>query len=917
MATELRRTTIIGRDNELAAGDRFLDALATGPAALLIEGEAGIGKTTIWSEVRRRAQARGYVVLATEPVESETELPFAGLLDLAAAQLDVVDGLPPPQRRALEIATARAEPGPTETVGALAIAAGFLSLLTARSAEAPVVVAVDDLQWLDGPTQRVVAFAVRRLGSIRVGVLASVRTASPLDPSVPVVDLEIEAERVVLGPLSVASLYHLIDGRLGESLPRYALTRIEATSGGNPIAALEMARLLIAGGPAPEDVGVPVPDTVIRLVSRRLDLLPEKTRDALLAAAALARPTTDLVPWTDLEPAVEEGLVTLDVDGRIRFTHPLFARAVYSAASPPRRARVHAALAERVADPDEQTLHAALASPRRDGSLAWRLHEVAERARRKGAPEFAAELEERAAARTPPEQAAVALERRLRAAEHHERAGSVERATTLAREVIERSAEPALRARARWLIAEIAFGRNFPSAIELLEASVREPGATPETVAQVELHLAFAQMAMLDLSGAMDHIRRAEANALGDPAILAEVLGVRAYIEAIKDDHLNEPAIRKSLELEDPNRETPVQQRPILNAGVLQLLFGRLDEAEASLGQLRTRTREAGEEHELPFVSNLLALASLLRGDRAAAEARIEEARRTAIVTGSETMHAYALAMRGLAAAFAGDATATVAEAAEAAELLDRVDWAIGRIYVMKTRAFLALSRDDFDEVGRQVGPVAAGLGTVIGYGGAAFFVEDLVDAWLATGSLDGVERLVTGLEAAGRAVASPMATVIGLRGRALLESARGRHDAALATIDDAEREMARLPVPMERGRTLLARGQILRRVRRKRDARDAFLAARRTFEAAGMALWIARADAELERVGLRHGAGEELTETERRIAELAAAGLTNRQIAAEAFVSPKTVEDVIGRVYGKLGIRSRAELGARMRSPD
>jgi DNA-binding NarL/FixJ family response regulator len=144
---------------------------------------------------------------------------------------------------------------------------------------------------------------------------------------------------------------------------------------------------------------------------------------------------------------------------------------------------------------------------------------------------------------------------------------------------------------------------------------------------------------------------------------------------------------------------------------------------------------------------------------------------------------------------------------------------------------------------------------------------------------------------------------------------ARGRHDDALASIERAERELARLPIPAERARTLLAKGQLLRRTRRKRLAREALQSARAIFEQIGMPLWVAKADRELARIGIRPAAPTDLTETERRVAELATEGLTNREVAARAFLSPKSVEDVLGRVYGKLGIHSRAELGARMAS--
>ena len=227
--------------------------------------------------------------------------------------------------------------------------------------------------------------------------------------------------------------------------------------------------------------------------------------------------------------------------------------------------------------------------------------------------------------------------------------------------------------------------------------------------------------------------------------------------------------------------------------------------------------------------------------------------------------------------------------------------------------SFLALSLDRPAEIEHVLGPFAAGLGTTVGFSVPAFFYGDLIDARLMTGDRKGAARLIEGLVEAGRRVDSPLALVIGLRGKALLESARGRHVAALAAVAEAERVSATMAIPSEHGRTMLAKGVILRRTRRKQAASEALAAARAIFDQAGMRLWVGKADSELARVGLRRAGRSELTETERRIAELAATGLTNREVAAEAFVSPRTVEDVLSRVYSKLDIRSRAELGAWM----
>jgi DNA-binding CsgD family transcriptional regulator len=478
--------------------------------------------------------------------------------------------------------------------------------------------------------------------------------------------------------------------------------------------------------------------------------------------------------------------------------------------------------------------------------------------------------------------------------------------------------DAAIRARAHWLVAEIAYGQSFPGAIHALEQATREPGADRAQIAQLELHLAFAWEASMSMGNALRHARRAErlAPADADPGFIAEILATRVYIEAVKDDRLDHEGLRRSLALEDPRRESPIQIRPSQFAASLDMLFGRLDRARSSLLELRTAIAESGEDHELPYLLNILAFVDILRGEHATAGLFIEEALRTAAVVGSETLRGHAIAVRAVDGAFRGDADRARDDASQAMAIFEKVGWGIGVWYALKALAFIALSIDEFDEVERLLGPTSAGLGSAVGFSPTPLFIGDLIDARLHTGNIDGASRLIAGFRSAGRSVDSPAARAIGARGRALLESARGQHAVALRSLAVAQEELAQLPIPSEHGRTLLAKGQILRRMRRKHVAREALVAARAVFDGADMPLWVAKTDAELARIGLHHGAGMDLTETERRVAELAALGLTNRAIAARAFLSPRSVEDVLARVYGKLGIRSRAELGARMARP-
>jgi DNA-binding CsgD family transcriptional regulator len=511
------------------------------------------------------------------------------------------------------------------------------------------------------------------------------------------------------------------------------------------------------------------------------------------------------------------------------------------------------------------------------------------------------------------------IERQLRAAEHHVRAGDVESAMALANDILGISSDAAIRARAHSLVAEIAYGRSFGTAIDLLDAATREPGANRAQVAQLELHLALAQMGSMDLATALVHARRGERLAAtgADGGLLAETMALRVYLETVKEDRFDQRALRRALTLEDPRRESPILVRVSQFAAVIDTLFGRLDRARPTWERLRIDIAEKGEDHELPFVIDVLAFVDLLRGERTLALDHVGEALRIATVVGSETMRGFALAVRAVIASFHDDAAATLADVDAATAIFDATGWGIGHWYTRRALANLALAHDQPEEVERVLDPPCEGIGLAFGYAPVSVFVEDLIDARIATGHLEAAERLIAGIESAGRSVDSPLARTVGARGRALMQSARGEPTSAMQAISDAERALAELPIPSERARTLLAKGQILRRERQKRAAQEALQAARAIFVELEMPAWVAKTDGELARLGLRHGGRLDLTETERRVAVLAAHGLTNREIAAQMFLARKTVEDVMSRVYGKLGIGSRAELGAWLARQD
>ena len=396
----------IGRDEELGAIARLLDDPGQLPAAVVLWGDAGIGKTSIWLAGLEAAAERGYRTLSSRPSEAEARLSYAGLADLLGAEAGVVlPELPPIQQRALEGALLL---GASEApVDERAIGAAFLQALRVLAAPGPVCLAVDDLQWLDPPSLGALQFALTRLGDHPVAALVTVRGDVPpwLRRSFPEPGL---AEVEVTG-LSVGAMQQLLQTRLGASFPRPTLLRLCETSGGNPFFALELAGALErrGGALAPGDE-LPIPADLDVLLRERLDALARPARDVARVVAAVAEPTTDLVEAVlggRAEAGLSEALDAhiVDLSGtRLRFTHPLLGSAVVARETPMRRRILHARLADLVPTREQQARHLALATDAPDRAVAATIEEAARLAQAHGAPTTAAELAEQAFRLTPP-----------------------------------------------------------------------------------------------------------------------------------------------------------------------------------------------------------------------------------------------------------------------------------------------------------------------------------------------------------------------------------------------------------------------------------------------------------------------------------------------------------------------------------
>jgi hypothetical protein len=431
---------MVGRDAELGRVAAFLDRVDDS-RGLLFEGPAGIGKTTLWAAAVQAARDRSFCVLVSRPSGSEARLSFSALADLLQPVVDeALADLPAPQRRALEVALLIREAGPSPP-DPRAVAAALSQALRSLAGSRPVVVALDDIQWLDEPSARAIEFALRRLGELPVVVVAARRTG--VGTSVPL-DLERsfpDLDRVSVGPLSLGALFRLVASRLDAAFPRPILVRLHEVSGGNPFYAMEIARALQRSGQTVTSGGrLPVPDNLHDLVRERLHALSSSARHTLLTAALLAQPMLAVMERAsvspdrigpDVEEAVAADVVAIDGDD-VRFTHPLLAEGVIAAASPGRVREVHLRLAEVVANAEERARHLAAGTKGPSREVAVALDEAAELASARGAPTAAAALLDLAAVATPADAIGERARRQIEAAEHRIASGE----TAAVREVL-------------------------------------------------------------------------------------------------------------------------------------------------------------------------------------------------------------------------------------------------------------------------------------------------------------------------------------------------------------------------------------------------------------------------------------------------------------------------------------------------
>jgi tetratricopeptide (TPR) repeat protein len=756
---------VVGRERELDSLEKFLDAVPEGPVGLWIEGEVGIGKTTLWKQAAAAARERFYRVLVSRPIESETQLAFAALGDLLEdVAAEPLSGLPEPQRRAVEVALLRREAeGPAPHPRAVSL--GLLGVFRSLAQASPVVVAVDDVQWLDRPSASALEFVARRLDEEPIGILVAQRREArgdlPLDleRALP----EDRFERLPVGPLEVEALDRLLRARLDAQLHRPALVELHAASGGNPFFALEIARSVLQRDvPLTPGQPLPVPDNLRALVSERLAGLSPAAHDVALVVSVLPRATAELIEATaggqgsitDLEDAVDAGVLELDGD-RLRFAHPLLASVLYANATAAERRRLHARLASVLDDPEERAGHLALSAQGPDAAVAAELDEAAQRARARGAPDAAATLWEQARRFTPGDLAVEAHRRGIEAAECHFEAGETDRARTLLEEIVAAAPHGPVRARALNRLAWVrAFREGFHVGTELFEAALTEVGDDLRLQIDTERGLAWSVHETGNVAAAEARARHALelAEQLGEPGVLASALADMAFHETVRGRGVAFSTIERALSLEGELGWRPILGRPGWIHAMLLEWSGQLDESRATLETLRRSALAHGDALAVSHFAFHLARVHCLAGDWEQAARYAEECYEAVPQTGASE-RPYALTIKALVAAHLGLVEPTRSATDEGLPLALRLGVLPAYFELLAIRGFLELSLGSAAEAHRFLGPLPQAVREA-GFGEPLFrFHGDAIETLLALGQTDEATALLVELEEQGRAL--------------------------------------------------------------------------------------------------------------------------------------------------------------------
>jgi DNA-binding CsgD family transcriptional regulator len=898
------RFEIVGREEELASIHAFLDQGEGGPAALVLEGEAGVGKSTLWLAGVEHARAAGVRVLSTRPAQAEARLGHSGLGDLLEDVLDeVLPALEAPRRRALEVALLLEDPD-DDPVDARALAVAVRGSLQRLGEQGRLLIAIDDVPWLDASSSSALAFALRRLGEVDVRLLFARRVdaqVSSLEQA-----LVEQMQRLSLGPLSVGALHRVLVDRLDRSFPRQTLLRIHERSAGNPFFALELARVLDAERDPLEPL--PVPDSSGELVRTRLAGLPGPTREALGLVSAAGTISESLleragIPAAALEPALAAHVIEHD-SGSIRFTHPLLASALYHDLGAD-RPKVHGRLANLVDDPLLRARHLALSKSAPDGAVASELDEGAQVASGRGASALAAELAEQALRLTPNDKVAARHRRALAAALAHQASGEWTRSRAIAEELLSEAEIGSVRADALVLLSEL---EGVDRSRELLEEALSEASSLPGLQSAIHCRLAWAAR-----QEGFPHARTALALAdeLDDDVLRSRARAVLAVLGWFK----GEAEAPEDLPARVADFAIAVGGDQFVREGTQAVVntlapASKRGDARALLEREHEDWRDRDERRAARALWGL-AWIEFSAGHWELAAQHAQRAYDIAIQYGLEMPQDHLPI--AVIAVHRGRLEVARTHSERALALLDV---APERVNLPQHRAVLglvALWSGDPSGADKWLGEAdrwAARLGW--GEPSVRWWTPDYAELLLELGRIDEAVQILDIWETDAVRVARQWVFGHVTRSRGLVAAARGDAGRAEALLQRAVRQHEEVGDPYGRARALLALGAVRRRARQKAASREAIQEALTGFDELGAATWVDKARAELGSIGGRTRE-EGLTAAEQRVADLVAEGRTNREVAAALFLGERTVASHLTHIYAKLGIRSRTELARRL----
>jgi DNA-binding CsgD family transcriptional regulator len=905
---------IVGRHFERARIDEVIASLREGSGhSLVVSGEAGIGKSVLLSYAS--AQAKGLRVLRARGVETETDLAFSGLHELLRPLLEDLERIPPRQAEALRGALALE---PAETVDRVAVYAGTLTVLATAAERTPVLALVDDLHWLDSASAEAIWFAARRLAEDPVAFVFGRRETEGRPPSMA------GLEELRLGGLDVEDATELLEDF--PVSPSVAAQLVSATEG-NPLALIELPSVLnerVLRGEHPLPEPLPATPSAERAFRRRSDELPAEVRSAVLMAAAFgggdlgpikgALAARGIDPEEALEAAEEARLIRLQ-GARFEFVHPLARSALYDLSEPAERRGAHAALADTLQgdyEADRRAWHLGAAAIGPDEEVASLLETSADRALARGGFAAASAAHERAADLS---EAGEPRARRLTAAaDAAQLAGAGERALRLLEQALENTTDAVLRAEIQSTRGFISFWRgDFSAARTVFEEAARVESVDPARAAVIYAELTGPCFMRGDCDGFLEMGQRARDLAEPDGGF-AEFMGVshwgRALMYAGRVAEARPYLLRGAAIAESD----PAALADPVWAAVAAGNLGLLEEEDRARALLNRLVREARATSSFGVLTLLLPfLAGLERdaGDWHLARALAVESIDLSRDTGQSANLLNSLGECALLAAGQGREAECQSYTREALELAHAARSLPDAVYVHMAVGLLYLGLGRAEQTIVELEPVVRDVrGRGIGEPQVVATVPELVEAYIRVGrTLEAVELLADFERlAADSGLASQLAASCRCRGLlAPNEEFEAIFRTGLAQCD-------RVSLPFERARIELCLGERLRRARRRIDARAHLRNALSLFDQLGAAPWAEKARSELRASGetirpRESGARDALTPQELKVALAVAEGLTNREAAAALFLSPKTIEAHLGRVFRKLGIRSRSQL--------